>query len=100
GNETTTNVIGNGMLALQEHPEQMRLLRRDPTLLPRAIDEMLRYDSPVQSVFRTAKEEVEIGGTTVEKGAGIFLMIGSANRDSAKFANADIFDVTRQENDH
>jgi len=100
GNETTTNLIGNGMLALQDHPDQMKLLRRDPTLLPRAIDEMLRYDSPVQSVFRTAKEEVEIGGTTVEKGAGIFLMIGSANRDLAKFENADVFDVTRQENDH
>jgi cytochrome P450 len=100
GNETTTNLIGNGMLALQEHPEQLKLLRRDPTLLPRAIEEMLRYDSPVQSVFRTAKEDVEIGGTVVEKGSGIFVMVGSANRDSAKFENPDAFDITREENDH
>jgi cytochrome P450 len=100
GNETTTNLIGNGMLALQNHPDQMKLLRRDPALLPRAIEEMLRYDSPVQSVFRSAKEDVEIGGTSVEKGSGIFLMIGSANRDSAKFTNPDAFDVAREENDH
>jgi cytochrome P450 len=100
GNETTTNLIGNGMLALQNHRDQMKLLRRDPALLPRAIEEMLRYDSPVQSVFRSAKEDVEIGGTSVEKGSGIFLMIGSANRDSAKFTNPDVFDVARQENDH
>src|ERR1700730_16715890 len=100
GNETTTNLLGNGMLALQNHPDQMKLLRRDPTLLPRAIEEMLRYDSPVQSVFRMAKEDVEIGGTVIEKGSGIFLMLGSANRDSAKFENPDVFDITRQENDH
>jgi len=100
GNETTTNLIGNGMLALQNHPDQMKLLRRDPALLPRAIEEMLRYDSPVQSVFRSAKEDVEIGGTSVEKGSGIFLMIGSANRASAKFTNPDAFDVAREENDH
>ncbi len=100
GNETTTNLIGNGMLALQNHPDQMNLLHRDPTLLPRAIEEMLRYDSPVQSVFRTTKEDVEIGGTAVEKGSGIFLMVGSANRDAAKFERPDVFDITREENDH
>jgi len=100
GNETTTNLIGNGMLALLEHPEQMKLLRRDPTLMPRAIEEMLRYDSPVQTVFRTAKEDLEIGGTTVEKGSGVFLMLGSANRDAAQFTNPDVFDITREASDH
>ncbi len=100
GNETTTNLIGNGMLALQNHPAQMKLLRRDPTFLPRAIEEMLRYDSPVQSVFRTAKEDVEICGTVIEKGSGIFLMVGSANRDPAKFERPEVFDITREENDH
>jgi cytochrome P450 len=100
GNETTTNLIGNGMLALLEHPEQMKLLRRDPTLMPRAIEEMLRYDSPVQTVFRTAKEDVEIGGTMVEKGSGVFLMLGSANRDAAQFRNPDVFDITREASDH
>ena len=100
GNETTTNLIGNGMLALQNHPCQMQLLRRDPTLITRAIEEMCRYDSPVQSVFRTAKEAVEIGGTPIEKGSGIFLMLGSANRDSAKFERPDSFDITREDNDH
>ncbi len=100
GNETTTNLIGNGMLALQNHPDQKEMLQRDPTLLARAVEEMCRYDSPVQSVFRTAKEDVEIGGTEVEKGSGIFLMIGSANRDAAKFEHPDIFHVTREQNDH
>jgi cytochrome P450 len=100
GNETTTNLIGNGMLALKNHPEQLQLLRRDPTLLPRAIEEMLRYDSPVQSVFRTAKEDSEIGGTLIEKGSGIFLMLASANRDAAKFERPDVFDITRVDNDH
>jgi cytochrome P450 len=100
GNETTTNLLGNGMLALQNHPAQLKLLRRDPTLMPRAVEEMCRYDSPVQSVFRTAKEAVEIGGTSVEKGSGVFLMIGSANRDAAKFKRPDVFDVTREANDH
>ncbi|HVN27967.1 MAG TPA: cytochrome P450 [Candidatus Binataceae bacterium] len=100
GNETTTNLIGNGMRALLEHPDQMDLLRRDPTLMPRAIEEMVRYDSPAQAVYRTAKEEVEIGGTRVEKGSGIFLMLGSANRDAAKFENPDTFNITREENDH
>jgi cytochrome P450 len=100
GNETTTNLIANGMLALQNHPDQMTLLRRDPPLIAHAIEEMCRYDSPVQSVFRTAKEDVEIGGTSIEKGSGIFLMLGSANRDAAKFEHPDIFDITREENDH
>jgi cytochrome P450 len=100
GNETTTNLIGNGMLALQNHPDQLQLLRNDASLLPRTIEEMLRYDSPVQSVFRSAKEDVEIGGTPIEKGSGVFLMIGSANRDSAKFENPDVFDIARQDNDH
>lgn len=100
GNETTTNLIGNGMRALLENPEQMKLLRRDPTLMPRAIEEMLRYDSPVQTVFRTAKEDVEIGGTMVEKGSGVFLMLGSANRDAAQFTNPDVFDITREASDH
>jgi len=100
GNETTTNLIGNGMRALLEHPDQMELLRRDPTLMPRAIEEMVRYDSPAQAVFRTARENVAIGGTAVEKGSGIFLMLGSANRDGAKFPNPDGLDITREENDH
>jgi cytochrome P450 len=100
GNETTTNLIGNGMRALLENPDQMKLLRRDPTLMPRAIEEMLRYDSPVQTVFRTAKEDVEIGGTMVEKGSGVFLMLGSANRDAAQFSNPDVFDITREASDH
>ncbi len=100
GNETTANLIGNGMLALIQHPAQMNRLRKAPAMLPRAIEEMLRYDSPVQSVFRTAKQDVEIGGTTVEKGSGIFLMVGAANRDPAQFENPDAFDITRDGNEH
>ena len=100
GNETTTNLIGNGMRALLEHPIQMAMLRADPTLMPRALEEMVRFDSPAQAVFRTAKEDVEIGGTVVEKGSGIFLMLGSANRDAAQFEDPDVFDIAREENDH
>ncbi len=100
GSETTTNLIGNGMLALGHNPEQMKLLRYRPELLERAIEEMLRYDSPVQVLFRTAKEDLEVGGTPLEKGSGVFLIIGAANRDPARFQDPDMFDIARECNEH
>ncbi len=100
GNETTTNLIGNGMLALGHNPEQMKLLRHRPELLERAIEEMLRYDSPVQALFRTAKEDLEVGGTRLEKGSGVFLILGAANRDPARFQDPDMFDIARDLNEH
>ena len=100
GNETTTNLIGNGTLALARNQTQMDLLRSHPALLPTAIEEMLRYDSPVQALFRTAKEDLEIGGIALEKGTGVVLMLGAANRDPAQFKNPDAFDITRTDNRH
>jgi cytochrome P450 len=100
GNETTTNLIGNGTLALGRHPDQMALLRQKPELMPRAIDEMLRYDGPVQSTFRTAGCDTNVGGTDIKAGTGVFVMVAAANRDPAHFPDPDKFDITRDPNDH
>jgi len=100
GNETTTNLIGNGLLAFLRHPDQLERLRDAPTLIESAVEEMLRYDSPVQLTARIAKEDVEIGGKRVGVGQRVVLFLGAANRDPAQFAAADRFDVGRQENHH
>jgi len=100
GNETTTNLIGNGMLALGRNPEQMELLRRSPELVPRAIEEFLRYDGPVQSTARFTKEPVNLGGTELPANAVCFIILAAANRDPAQFRNPDRLDVTREPNDH
>jgi cytochrome P450 len=100
GNETTTNLIGNGMLALARNPDQLELLARNPDLLPSAIEEMLRYDSPVQSTLRVAKSDTEVGGTSVPAGALMFTLVGAGNRDPAQFPEPDRFDVAREPNDH
>jgi hypothetical protein len=96
GNETTTNLIGNGLLALLRHPEQWHLLRSDPSLIAGAVDELLRYDSPVQVLGRTATQDMELGGRSIGKGQGIVLLLGSANRDPEVFDQPDRLDVTRQ----
>jgi cytochrome P450 len=100
GNETTTNLIGNGMLALGRHPDQMELLRRSPELGPRAIEEMLRYDGPVQATSRRATADVEIGGTAIPAGAECFILLAAANHDPAQFPDPDRFDITREPRDH
>jgi cytochrome P450 len=100
GNETTTNLIGNGMLALGRHPDQMELLRRSPELGPRAIEEMLRYDGPVQATSRRATADVEIGGTAIPAGAECFVLLAAANHDPAQFADPDRFDISREVRDH
>jgi 6-deoxyerythronolide B hydroxylase len=100
GNETTTNLIGNGTLALMRHPDQLARLRGDLALMPTAIDEMLRYDSPVQSTVRTCVASTDVGGAEVAAGELLFVILASANHDSAKFPNADRFDVARTPNDH
>ena len=96
GNETTTNLIGNGMLALARHREQMQLLRAEPSRIRDAVNEMLRFDSPVQTDFRIAKAEITVRGRTIQPGDGIILLTGSANRDEAAFEHADTFNIARQ----
>jgi cytochrome P450 len=100
GHEATVNVTGNGLLALLRHPGQQRRLRADPGLLPTAIEELMRYDSPLQLFERTATEDVAIGGVTVERGQKIAALLGAANRDPAVFADPDAFDVGRADNPH
>ncbi|MCW2507075.1 MAG: Cytochrome [Modestobacter sp.] len=100
GHEATVNVSGNGVLALLEHPDQLQRLRADPGLLPTAIEELMRFDSPLQLFERTATEDVEIGGVTIGRGQKIAALLGSANRDPAVFADADTLDVGRTENPH
>ncbi len=100
GHETTTNLIGNGTYALLRHPEQLERLRHDPGLLTSGIEEMLRWDSPVQGTVRVAREDVEIGGVAVGKGALVVCGIGAANRDPAIFCEPDRFDVGRGDSNH
>jgi hypothetical protein len=100
GHEATVNVTGNGMLALLRNPDQLRRLREDRSLLPTAIEELMRFDSPLQLFERTATEDVEIGGVTVGAGQKIAALLGAANRDPAVFAHPDALDVGRAENPH
>ncbi|MCE9657542.1 MAG: cytochrome P450 [Burkholderiales bacterium] len=101
GHETTTNLIGNGMLTLLRHPEALAQLRADPeTLMPGAVDEMLRYESSVNMVARHVVAPYAIGETVVPSGDVVFFMTGAANRDPAVFAEPDRFDITRSPNPH
>lgn len=100
GHETTVNLIGNGILALLLHPDELRLLRDDPRLLPSTVEEMLRYDSPVQRVVRMAGADVGVGGKTIPKGAVVAAVLGAANRDPARFPEPDRFDIARSHNCH
>lgn len=95
GHETTTNLIGNGLLALLRHPDQLERLRREPGLLENAIEELLRYDSPVQATVRIATEDVEIGGAVIPKDAAALVLLGAANRDPAVFTEPDRLDLAR-----
>ena len=100
GNETTTNLIGNGMLALLRHPDQMQELREAPSLIQTAVEELLRYDGPVQATGRVAMEDLEIGGKQIEKGQFVLTLLAAADRDPAQFPNPDELDITRRENRH
>nr|WP_042196457.1 cytochrome P450 [Kibdelosporangium sp. MJ126-NF4] len=101
GHDTTVGLIGNGMLALLRHPDQAHRLRHDPALMPTAVEELLRYDSPVRdATFRVAIEDIPLHSHVIPAGAIVCLLIGSANRDERKFANADVLNLGRQPNDH
>jgi cytochrome P450 len=100
GEETTVHTIGNGMLALLRHPDQMELLRRNPIIIQSAVEEILRYDSPVQQTARIAMEDVEIGGKTIRAGENVLVSFGAANRDPAQFSKPDQLNLIRDENHH
>ena len=100
GNETTTNLIGNAMLTFSEHPDDWRRLREDPSLLPGAIEEVLRYRSPVQSMFRVAKPGARLGSTELPEGARLVAWIGAANHDEDQFPKAEAFQIDRSPNRH
>lgn len=95
GFETTVNLIGNGAMLLHQHPDQLELLRAEPHRWPTAIEEMLRFDSPVQMTSRTALCDTEIDGTPIAAGETISLLLGAANRDPAVFTNPNTFDIDR-----
>lgn len=95
GNETTRNLIGNGVLALLSNPDQFELLRENPGLMGSAVEELLRYDSPVQLDGRTATVDIELGGRSISAGQFVIAVIGAANRDPAVFENPDRLDIRR-----
>ena len=100
GHEAVVNSAGNGLLALLRHPEQRQRLQRDPSMITTAIEEMLRYDSPLQFFHRFALADMEYGGFEFRKGDTLGLLYGSANRDPAAFEHADTFDIARDPNQH
>jgi cytochrome P450 len=101
GHETTVNLIASGTLALLEHPEQTERLRRDPSLAKPAVEELLRYTSPVEmATERYAREDAEIGGATIPRGGLILAVLGSANRDERHFEDPDVLDLARDPNRH
>lgn len=97
GFETTTHLIGNGLLALLRHPDQLARLRADRSLVRPAVEELLRYDSPVQIAARTAYEDLSIGEHRIDAGGLVLAMLGAANRDPTRFADPERFDVARDE---
>jgi pimeloyl-[acyl-carrier protein] synthase len=100
GHETTVNLIGNGTLALLRHPDQLRLLRGNPGLIAGAVEELLRFDGPVQRTARIPSEDVVIDGHTIAKGEMLMPFIGAADRDPAQFPEPDRLDITRTDNRH
>jgi cytochrome P450 len=100
GHGTTTNLIGNGILALLRHPDQLEALKNDPSLIEVAVEELLRFDSPLQRIWRMATEDVEIDGKHIRKGQIVLPTMGAANRDPAEFSEPDRLNIRRQDNPH
>jgi hypothetical protein len=100
GQETTTNLIGNGILTLLRNPEQMERLRRDLSVMPSAVEELLRYESPSQHTARLAPADLELGGKAIKKRDAVIAVMGAANRDPERFPDPDRLDIGRQDNRH
>jgi cholest-4-en-3-one 26-monooxygenase len=100
GNETTTNLIGNAAHALLAHRGALERVAREPERVPALVEEALRYDSPIQQIFRTSKQATELAGTRIPRGATVAVLLGSANRDERAFPDPDRFDVTREPRGH
>jgi cytochrome P450 len=100
GNETTTNLIGSTVLTLLSHSAELAKVRADLTLVPQMIEEMLRYEAPAQALLRQATADTKIAGSTIPAGSGVMILYGSANRDERQFPNPDVFDVTRNPQEH
>ncbi len=101
GHETTVNLIGNGVLALIQHPDQLQRLRDDPALIAPAVEELLRYDGPLEvATERFASEDVTVAGVTIPQGSLVHASLASANRDDRQFEDPDTVDITREPNNH
>ncbi len=100
GNETTTNLLSNALLALTEHPAELARVQRERALVPALVEEALRYDSPAQAVFRETTRDTELAGVAIPRGAIVVPLLGSANRDETAFPNGERFEVTRDRPSH
>ena len=100
GQETTTNLIGNGLLSLLRNPEELARLQASPSLMTSAIEEFLRYESPIQHTGRLAPADTELGGKLIRKRHAVISVIGAANRDPERFPDPDRLDITRTDNRH
>jgi pimeloyl-[acyl-carrier protein] synthase len=100
GHETTVNLLGNGVLTLLRHPSELERLRDTPSLVPGAVEEMLRFESPVQLAYRMALMDLDLGGRSIRRGQQVVLAIGAANRDPAQFRDPERFDIARSDVHH
>jgi cytochrome P450 len=100
GQETTTNLIGNGLLTLLRHPEELERLRANPTLIPSAVEELLRFESPSQHTARLAPEDTQLGGKAIRKRQAVIAVMGAGNRDPERFPEPDRLDLERKDNRH
>ncbi|MBO3458220.1 cytochrome P450 [Aetokthonos hydrillicola Thurmond2011] len=100
GHETTINLIAKGTLALLQNPDALNMLRSHPEMIPPAVEELIRYDTPIQMIIRWAYADIEVGGKLIRRGESVGLMLGSANRDPERFKNPDVLNIQREDNKH